>query len=121
MTTRADALELLALISARHRRTAPRIDDDDEANFIADQWAEMFNHYQLHQADLIAAVKKRSLTPPDAPEPADIIRWARDIRNDRANRVDPEHRQTALYHPDQLADNQRRLAAITDTIGNPPQ
>lgn len=117
MITRADTLALIALIAARHRRTAPRIDDDDEADFIADQWAEMFNDYRLHPDDLTEAVKQRSLTHPDAPEPAEIIHWAREIRRDRANRADPDDRETALYHPDQLAANQARLAAITRTVG----
>lgn len=83
MITRADALEVLTLVTACHRRTAPRMDDEQVTMATADTWAELFNAYHLRQADLLAAVKRRALTTADAPEPAEIIAVARDIQRAR--------------------------------------
>jgi len=86
MTTPADAMQVLLVVQACHRRTAPRMDDEQAARATATIWAELFNAYGLELPDLIAAVKKRALTQADAPEPAEIITFAREIRRDRADR-----------------------------------
>lgn len=89
MTTTADALEVMTLIAACHRRTAPRMDDREATIAAARVWSDLFSVYNLDLPDLLAAVKKRALTHADAPEPAEIIRFARDIRRDRAERNGP--------------------------------
>ena len=85
MITTADALDVMTVVAACHRRTAPRMDDEQATLATAAIWAELFNEYRLDQPDLLRAVKKRALTHPDAPEPAEIIHHAREIRRDRAD------------------------------------
>lgn len=92
-TTPADAMQVLLIVQACHRRTAPRMDDEQAARATATIWAELFNTYQLELPDLIAAVKKRAATHADAPEPAEIISVAREIRRDRAERESTEARR----------------------------
>lgn len=96
MITRADALELMAIVTACHRRTGPRLDDRDVARATADIWAELFNAHQLEQRDLVAAVKMRAQFHPDAPEPAEIISFARKIRKDRRDETGPSAEYEAL-------------------------
>lgn len=100
MTSRADVLELMALIAVCHRRTAPRLDDEEVTLATATVWADMFSQFQLELPELVAAVKQRALTCTDAPEPADIIRVARAVRQDRIER---QGYDTAVIHHRSLA------------------
>jgi hypothetical protein len=119
--TRADALEVMAIVTACHRRTGPRLDDRDVARATADIWAELFNAHRLEQADLIAAVKMRAQYEADAPEPAEIITFARKIRRERAADEPPTDAYEALCESKaedaaELAANrrQRELAPVTE-------
>lgn len=113
MTTTADALEVMAEISACHPRTAPRMDDREAIMAMATIWAELFSEWNLDLADLKAAVRKRvheGLS--DAPEPAELITVARSIRSVRTqseSRVEREARENA-WDQKLLEANQRRLA-----------
>ncbi|WP_051574264.1 hypothetical protein [Mycobacterium sp. URHB0044] len=80
MTSTADAIEVLTLISLLHRRTAPRLDDRQAAIAMATLWAELFSAHNLALPDLIAGVKLRAQHHPDAPEPSEIIEFARKVR-----------------------------------------
>lgn len=93
MSTPADALEVMTIVAACHHRTAPRMDDREATLATAGIWAELFTAYELDLSDLLAAVKKRALTHPDAPEPAEIISFAREIRRERAERESTAERQ----------------------------
>lgn len=93
MTTTSDAMQVMLMIQACHHRTAPRMDDEQVAMATAGTWAELFSVYRLELPDLIAAVKKRALTHADAPEPAEIITFAREIRRDRAERESTDERK----------------------------
>lgn len=83
MTTSAEAAEVLTLISLLHRRTAPVPNDREAAKAIATLWAEVFSAHNLTLADLQAGVKLRAQSFAEAPEPADIIEFARKVRRDR--------------------------------------
>lgn len=96
MTTTADALEVLTLVAACHRRTAPKLDDRDAAFALAGIWAELFTAHDLDQDDLLAGVKLRAQHHPDAPEPAEIIEFARKIRRDRRALEGPSAAYEAL-------------------------
>lgn len=85
----SDAMQVMLIVQACHQRTAPRMDDLDVVKATATVWAELFNEYRLTLPDLIAGVKKRALTHADAPEPAEIIHFAREIRRDRDARTGP--------------------------------
>jgi len=120
MTTTADALEVMLVVQACHHRTAPRMDDRDVALATAAIWAELFSAYRLELPDLIAAVKKRGATHPDAPEPAEIIHFAREIRHDRDARTGPTPAYEQLCESkspdsDELAQR-RRLAAVVNGV-----
>lgn len=91
--TAADALDVLQHIAACHRRTAPKMDDREAAIATAGIWAELFNAHRLTRADLLAAVKLRAQHEPGAPEPAEIISFARKIRRDRAERMTDDERR----------------------------
>lgn len=94
MTTTADAMQVMLTVQACHHRTAPRMDDEQVAMATASTWAELFSVYRLELADLLAAVKKRALGHADAPEPAEIIHFAREIRRDRTEREDRDQRNS---------------------------
>lgn len=83
MTTTADALEVLTIVTALHRRTAPRVDDEQAYLATATLWAEVFSAHHLTLPDLLAGVKLRAQSFADAPEPADVIQFARKVRGDR--------------------------------------
>lgn len=85
MITRADGIEVLTLISLLHRRTAPRMDDRQVALAMATLWAELFSAHNLTLGDLLAGVKLRAQHHPDAPEPAEIIEFARKVRRDKTS------------------------------------
>lgn len=89
MITTSDAMQVMLIVQACHQRTAPRMDDRDVVKATAAIWAELFNEYRLTLPDLIAGVKKRALTHPESPEPAEIIHFAREIRRDRDSRTGP--------------------------------
>ena len=117
MTSRADALEIMTLVTACHRRTAPRMDDEQAALATASVWAELFSTYRLELPDLVAAVKKRALSHPDAPEPADIIAFAREIRRDRTERESDAERQAREARIDAgLEGRGRPIAAAVQTL-----
>lgn len=119
--TTSAAMKVMLTVQACHQRTAPRMDDRDVIKATATIWAELFNAYQLTLPDLIAGVKKRALTHPEAPEPAEIIHFAREIRRDRDARTGP----TAAYEAvcelkgqdtRELAGNRERLAGVIASI-----
>ena len=92
MTSVSDVIEVMGVVAACHHRTAPRMDDREAVLVTAGIWAELFSAYNLSKADLVAAVKKRARGAADAPEPSEIIAVAREIRNDRIDRMDPDER-----------------------------
>lgn len=122
MTTRADALEVMTLVAACHHRTAPRMDDREATLATAQIWAELFSTYHLELPDLLAGVKRRALSHADAPEPAEIIHHAREIRRDRDARTGPTTEYQALCEaraeltPAQIEANRGRLTALVNTI-----
>lgn len=91
MTSRQEALKVMAVVAACHHRTAPRMDDADVTRMTADVWADLFTAYNLTLADLLTGVKKRALKHPEAPEPAEIIKFAREIRQERMAKEDANH------------------------------
>lgn len=122
MITTADAIEILTVVAACHRRTAPRLDDRGAAIATAAIWAELFNARNLTLDDLVAAVKKRATDHPDAPEPAEIITYARDIRRDRnarsADRSEYEQLcESKSEDAAELAANRARLAELVSGVG----
>ncbi|GAB4998387.1 hypothetical protein MAHJHV65_43500 [Mycobacterium avium subsp. hominissuis] len=110
MTTTADALEVMTIVAACHHRTAPRMDDEQAALATARVWAELFTAYKLDLPDLVAAVKKRALAHPEAPEPAEIIAFAREIRRDRAERETAAQREAREDRRDAALES--RIAAL---------
>ncbi len=110
MTTTADALEVMTIVAACHHRTAPRMDDEQATLATASVWAELFDAYGLELPDLIKAVKKRALGHTEAPEPAEIIAFAREIRRERAERETTAQRQAREDHRD--AQLEQRIAAL---------
>lgn len=111
MTSTADAIEVMTIVAACHRRTAPRMDDEQATLATASVWAELFSEYHLELPDLLAAVKKRAFTIADAPEPAEIITFAREIRRDRAERESDAQRQAREDQRDAELDK-RTLSSI---------
>lgn len=111
MTTVSEAIEIMGVVAACHHRTAPRMDDREAVLVTANVWAELFSVYNLEVADLKAAVMKRATTKPDAPEPAEIIAVAREIRRDRADRESTEQRKEREALLDAKAEG--RIAAIS--------
>ena len=92
MTSTADALEILTVITACHHRTAPRMDDPEVAKATAIIWSELLTPYSFSVAEYVAAVKHRAKTISDAPEVADVIRVARQLRQDATDRETDYHR-----------------------------
>lgn len=121
--TRSDALDVMAIVTACHRRTAPRMDDRDVARATADTWAELFNVHRLELSDLLAAVKMRAQFERDAPEPAEIITFARKIRRDRDAEDGPSPAYEALCESKaedaaELAE-QRRVRELSPAVERP--
>ena len=110
MITAADALDVMTIVTACHHRTAPRHDDEQAALATATLWAELFNVHNLAAADLIAALKMRAQFEADAPEPAEIIAFARKIRKDRRDETGPSPEYEALC--ESKAEDAAELAAI---------
>lgn len=118
--TASDAMRVMLVVQACHPRTAPRMDDLDAVRVTATVWAELFSEYRLTLADLEAGVKKRALSHAEAPEPAEIIHHAREIRRERDARRGPTaeyERACELKGADtrELA-NRRRLDAVVTSI-----
>lgn len=84
MITTADAVKVMSYVAACHHRTAPRMDDREAVLAMATIWADLFNEYKLELDDLLKAVKKRGARIETAPEPAEIIKYAREIRQERS-------------------------------------
>lgn len=116
MITPADVLEVMTIVAICHHRTAPRMDDREATLATARIWADLFNEYRLELADLIAAVKKRALSHAEAPEPAEIIQFAREIRRDRSDRESDYDRRAREDARDAALDA-RTLVAIADRTG----
>lgn len=121
MTTLADALEVMTIVAACHHRTAPRMDDHEATLATAGVWAELFTVHGLALSDLIAAVKTRAASFPDAPEPAEVIHFAREIRRKRDAEAGPTPEYEARCESkaedrDELAANrqQRQGAPIAE-------
>lgn len=113
MITTADAIKVMSYVVACHHRTAPRMDDREATLATAGIWADLFNEFRLDLPDLLAAVKKRGARIESAPEPAEIIKFAREIRQDRSDRESTAEREAREDRLDaRLERNQRRLAAI---------
>jgi hypothetical protein len=108
----------MTLVAACHHRTAPRMDDREAARATASVWAELFSTYRLELPDLLAAVKKRALSHAEAPEPAEIITFAREIRRDRCERESDAERRAREDQRDAELDG-RTLRAITTHTGAP--
>lgn len=92
-----DAGQVLVLVAACHRKTTPRLDDREAALAIAATWAELFSAHSLALPDLLAGVKLRAQSFADAPEPADVIEFARKVRQDRPVTAEDQDRREALY------------------------
>ena len=122
MTSVSDVIEVMGVVAACHHRTAPRMDDREAVLVTAGIWAELFSAYNLSKADLVAAVKKRARGAADAPEPAEIIAVAREIRNDRIDRMDPDerpHREVPILEGAELDEvAERRRKAISKFANN---
>jgi hypothetical protein len=114
MTTVSEAIKVMGVVAACHHRTAPRMDDREAVLAIAGVWADLFSTHHLELPDLIAAVKKRATSHPDAPEPADIITVARGIRMDRADRETRDQRAAREELLDAKAEG--RKAAINQFV-----
>jgi hypothetical protein len=121
--TASDAMQVMLIVQACHQRTAPRMDDRDVVKVTAGVWADLFNEYRLTLADLVAGVKKRALSHPEAPEPAEIIHFAREVRRDRDARRGP----TADYEAtcelkgadtQELAHNRNRIQGVITSIAD---
>lgn len=115
MTSTSDAIEVMGVVAACHHRTAPRMDDREIVLAVAQVWADLFSAYRLTLDDLIAGVKKRALSHADAPEPAEIIHFAREIRRDRDARKGPTSEYETVCElkgkdTQQLARNRQRLS-----------
>lgn len=107
----------MLVVQACHHRTAPRMDDEDVARATATIWAELFSQYKLELPDLVAGVKRRALGQADAPEPAEIIAAAREIRADRTQRESAEERRAREDRQDAALEQRQRLAELTGGFG----
>jgi hypothetical protein len=119
--TTSDAMQVMLVVQACHRRTAPRMDDREATIATAVIWAELFNEYRLELDDLTKAVKRRALSQADAPEPAEIIHHAREIRRERDAKTGPTAEYEALCESkgadtQELAANRDRLNQIVHSI-----
>lgn len=120
MITTADALEVMTVVAACHHRTAPRMDDREVTLATANVWADMFNEYKLALPDLLAAVKKRGARFEVAPEPSEIIKFAREIRQDRSDRESTEQRHLREAAIDAKVEGRRdAIARFAQGFGEP--
>ncbi len=110
MTTPSEAAAVIAHIALVHRRTAPRPANNEEAIALAKSWARVFSQHNLELPDLLAAVEKRAADEGQAPEPAEIVKFARAIRSDRSDRMTPGERRALEDRRD--AELAEKLSAI---------
>lgn len=93
-----NAGKVLQHITFCHRRTAIRPANDTEAQAIAVVWAGLFATHNLDLPDLLAGVERRVHEGAiDAPEPAEVIRYARQIRRERAEREQANPTTRAIH------------------------
>jgi len=111
MISVSEVIEIMGVVAACHHRTAPRMDDRDAVLVTAQVWANLFDVYNLDAETLKAAVMKRAAVAAEAPEPAEIISFAREIRRERAERETAEQRRAREELLDAKAEG--RLAAVT--------
>lgn len=116
MITTADAIKVMSYVAACHYRTAPRLDDREATLVTANIWADLFNEYRLELQDLLDAVKKRGARIETAPEPAEIIKYAREIRQERDMETGPSEKYQALCES-KYATPEQALAYITARTG----
>lgn len=119
MTTYADALDVMLVVQACHPRTAPRQDDPEVTDAMANVWAEIFDAYGLELPDLRAAVKRRAVKEPgcSAPEPGEIVKYAREIRNERAAKEQADPAQRAIHEAKIDARVEQLVAPLAATFG----
>lgn len=117
MTTPADAAEVMRLVAACHPRTAPRIDDRQAVTVMATIWAELFDEpYKLELRHLLAGVRRRVTEGfADAPEPAEIITYARKVRREECEKTGPTDEYQQLC--ESKSSDTAALAAITRRTG----
>ena len=89
----AAAGEVVRYTTLVHRRTAIRPANTKEAQAIAIAWARIFARYGLERATLLEAVDERAASNPVAPEPAEIVAVAREIRRRSAECETREERE----------------------------
>lgn len=104
-----DAGQVLVLVAACHRKTAPRLDDREAALATAATWAELFSAHNLTLPDLLAGVKLRAQSFADAPEPADVIEFARKVRQARQAYEGPTPEYEALCESKAVDAEELRL------------
>lgn len=119
----SEAMQVMFTVQKCHPRTAPRMDDEQVVREIAKTWAKLFNTYRLELRHLTDAVEKRATTHAEAPEPAEIISFARDIRREEDAKHGPSAEYEALCESKaedaaELEANRNRLAAIVGGIVN---
>lgn len=119
MITTADAMEVMLVVQACHRRTAPRMDDEQVAVATATIWAELFNDWKLTLPHLIKAVKTRASYEAEAPEPAEIIKFARDIRREESQKSTDRSDYEALCDA-KAGDDRSVLRTIVQKTGQKP-
>ncbi|QNJ56301.1 hypothetical protein SEA_OHGEESY_72 [Gordonia phage Ohgeesy] len=119
MTTHADALDVMLIVQACHPRTAPRQDDPEVTDAMAAVWAEMFDAYGLELDDLRAAVKRRAVKEPGspAPEPGEIVKYAREIRNERAAKEQGDPELRSMHEAKIDAKVQRMISPLAAELG----
>ncbi|GAC70817.1 hypothetical protein [Gordonia soli] len=93
----ANAGRVLKHTAFVHRRTAIRPASDTEAKQIAIVWARMFARYKLELPELLEAVERRAIKFSDAPEPGEIVQWAREVRQEWASRAQAQPEQRAIH------------------------
>lgn len=109
----ADAGQVLKHTAIVHRRTAIRPASDTEAKQIAIIWARMFARYKLELPELLEAVERRAIKFQEAPEPGEIVQWAREVRQEWASRSQAIPEQRAVHE----AKIDRKIADFAGNFG----
>ncbi|SDT84490.1 hypothetical protein [Gordonia westfalica] len=109
----ADAGQVLKHTAFVHRRTAIRPKSEKEAQEIAIVWARMFARYKLDLPELLEAVERRAIKHQDAPEPGEIVQWAREVRQEWSSRAQADPEQRALHE----AKIDRKIANFAGNFG----
>lgn len=109
----ADAGRVLRHTTFCHRRTAIRPANDTEAKAIAIAWAGIFAKHKLELPDLMKGVEDRAASgEAQAPEPGEIVTWARAARRDRGDRETPAERADREKRLDEKIS--RQIAQLAD-------